>query len=218
MSKIIYFENGKLCRKDSDFKDIYYFTKKKLISITKQHKEIIKIQYLGEITGKKCINLHLSAKNTKIEINVNIKNKKPAFLEINIENAGKNSSIINTNIIKNYKELTLNINCKHSNSDTTIYSKTKVLADKKTITKLLTNAEISKKALNSNSDISLGVMAEETSIVTLIPKQNIKSVPLLANHSAFLYKPNKEQIEYLYNAGYDNKSAKKILKEAFLKE
>jgi len=215
MCKSIYFENGRLYRNNSDFKDIYYFTKKRLISITKQHKEPIKIVYFGEITGKKEINLHLSAKNTNVEIYVDIKNKKPAFLNINIENAGKNSSVINTNFIKNYKEFTLNINCKHSNSDTKIHSNTKLITNKKTITKLITNAEITKKAINSDSDISLGVMSDETSIVTFIPKQNIKSVPLSANHSAFLYKPDKSQIEYLRNAGYDDRNIKIVLKEAF---
>lgn len=191
---------------------------KNTINILKTPKLPIHIIYIGEIAGNIDINVNILAKNTKVIMTTKIINKKPAFLNIFIKNTGNNSLFDGQIIAQNYKDLTINVSGQHLYENTGIFVKTRVLAHKNTNTILNGFAKIDKKQKFCDSDISFSVMADETAKITMKPCQFIQSVPKKAVHSASLYKPNNNQINYLRGAGLSGLEVKNILQEAFLSE
>ena len=217
-AETLVFRNGVFCDDLSDYESVEYNTKENIINILKTPKLPIHIIYIGEIAGNIDINVNILAPNTKIIMSNKITNKKPAFLNIFIKNTGENSLFDGQVIAQNYNSLEINIKGEHLCEKTSIFIKTRVLAHKNTKTILNGIAKINKNKKLCKSDISFSVMADESANITMKPAQYINSVPESANHSASLYKPNENQINYLRSSGLSGTEVKNILEEAFLSE
>jgi len=215
-AETLVFRDGLFCEDLSDYTSAEF--DKNTINILKTPKLPIHIIYIGEIAGNIDINVNILAKNTKVIMTTKIINKKPAFLNIFIKNTGNNSLFDGQIIAQNYKDLTINVSGQHLYENTGIFVKTRVLAHKNTNTILDGFAKIDKKQKFCDSDISFSVMADETAKITMKPCQFIQSVPKKAVHSASLYKPCDNQINYLRSAGLSGAEVKNILQEAFLSE
>ncbi len=200
----------------SEYKNVSFNKDNNLISVNKTSELPIHIIYIGEISGDIQLNIDINAENMNIIMDFKTSNKKPAFLNIYIKNTGKNSVFNGQIIDKNYDKLKINIIGQHLEENTDIFVKTRVAAYKNTLTELEGSAKIEKNANNSNSDISFSVMADKQAKVILKPTQYINAVPKSASHSASLYKPNKNQINYLQTSGLGEIEIKEILEEAFL--
>ena len=137
-------------------------------------------------------------------------------MNIFIKNAGKESVFDGNIIVQNYKDIEINAKGEHFCENTGVFIKTKVLAHKNTKTVLNGYAVINKNIDFCDSDVSFSVMADETAKIILKPTQYIQSVPKNAIHSASIYKPNENQINYLRMAGFGGAEVKKILEDAFL--
>ena len=183
--------------------------------INKKYSLPIHIIYVGEISGENELNINLSAANQNVFLDIKIKNKKPAFLNIFIKNTGKNSEFRGHIMLENNSDLTFNCEAKHSASDTTILVNTKLLAGKNSKSKLTGTAVIDKNCENANSDISFSALSDETARIEFMPAQRISTVPIKANHSASIYKPTDFQIEYLRSSGLSGAETKQVMIEAF---
>ena len=69
-----------------------------------------------------------------------------------------------------------------------------------------------------DSNISFSVLADTKAKITMVPTQYINSVPKSASHSASLYKPTENQINYLRTSGLSEKEINYILEQAFTEE
>lgn len=215
-AETLVFRDGVFYEDLSDYNNVIYDKKKNIISVVKTPELPIHIIYIGEMAGNFDININIQAKNTKVVLSSKITNKTPAFLNIFVKNTGKNS-VFNGNITaQNYNSLEINTKGEHSCENTGIFIKTKVLAHKNSKTVLNGFAIINKNLKLCDNDISFSVMADESAKITLKPTQYIQSVPKNAIHSASIYKPNSEQINYLRMSGLGGAEVKKILEEAFL--
>ncbi len=186
--------------------------------IDKNYDLPIHIIYVGELSGENKLNLDLRAANQKVFVSVNLKNKKPAFLNFLIKNAGKNSEIRGHVIIENGDMFNLNINAKHIATDTTILINTKLVADKNSVTKLSGAAEIEKNATGAVSDISFAALAHKTAKITFIPMQRINSVPKSAEHGAAIFHPSAPQIQFLRASGLSGAEANIAMRDAFIND
>lgn len=186
--------------------------------INKKYSLPVHIIYVGEISGENELNINLSTKNQNVFLDLKIKNKKPAFLNIFIKNTGKNSEVRGHVMLENNADLTFNCEAKHSASDTTILVNTKLLAGKKSKSKLSGTAIIDKNCINANSDISFSALSDETAKIEFLPAQKISAVPQKADHSASIYTPQNIQIEYLKESGLSSIEINNVIKEAFFKD
>lgn len=177
----------------------------------------IHIIYVGEIVGKNDLNINVGTENQKVILSVNIKNKKPAFLNIFIKNAGKNSEINGTVLIDNHSELTFDCVAHHLYENTGILIKNKIIGRKNSNSKLSGTAIINKNCENCDSDVGFVAMVEQDAKIDFMPAQKISSVPKSAEHSASIYKPTDAQILYLRQAGLGTIEIDTVLKEAFLR-
>ena len=89
---------------------------------------------------------------------------------------------------------------------------------KNSFSKLSGLAIIDKNAENSVSDIKFSGLLDKTARVKFAPKQKIQSVPISAEHSAYIFKSQDNQIEYLRSAGLSGTEIDNVLKEAFIKD
>lgn len=178
----------------------------------------IHIIYVGEISGDKNLNINISAENQPVYLSLNIKNKKPAFLNIFIKNAGKKSDFRGHIMLENYDNLKLNCTAQHAAPDTTILVKTKLLAGKNSLSKLTGVAVIDKNCPNVNSDIGFSALADKTARIEFSPAQRISSIPNSAEHSASIYQPTIGQIEYLRETGLSGTEVNEVLQEAFVND
>lgn len=215
-AETLVFRDGVFYEDLSDYENIEFDSEKNLISVNKTPKLPIHIIYIGEIAGDINLNIDINAENSNIVMDLKTTNKTPAFLNIFIKNTGKNSVFNGYIIDKNYDKLKINIIGQHLNENTGIFVKTRVAAYKNTLTDLQGCAKIEKNAINSDSDISFSVMADKDAKIILKPTQYINSVPKNAVHNSSLYKPNKNQINYLCESGLGEIEIKKVLEEAFL--
>lgn len=209
VSETAIFRNGKFCPKLSTLTDL---------NIAKEYDKPIHIIYIGEISGKKTLNINILSENQKIFLSIDIKNKDDASLNIRIKNSGKNSVFLGQIMLDNFSNLDFDCVNIHEKSDTTILVKAKLLAEKNSFSKLSGVAIINKNSPNANSDISFCAMAEKGAKIEFIPAQKISSIPKYAAHSASIYKPSFSQIEYLREAGLSGQEAKSAMREAFLKD
>ena len=215
-AETLVFRNGLFCEDLSEYKTVNFDNNKNLISVNKTPNLPIHIIYIGEIAGNIDLNVDINAENSNIVMDFKTVNKKPAFLNIFIKNKGKNS-IFNGQIIdKNHNELKINIIGQHLAENTGILVKTRVASYKNTLTDLSGSAKIEKNASESDSDISFYVMADESARIILKPTQYINSVPKKASHSAALYKPSENQINYLRTSGLGTSEINQVIEEAFL--
>ena len=208
------FRDGVFCPELSDYK--VGFFKDNEIFINKTSVLPIHIIYIGEIAGNIELKLNINAENNKIIMTNKIITKKPAFLNIFIKNAGKNSVFDGQIIVKNYNELKIDVYGNNNAENTGIFVKTRVAAYKNSETVLNGYAEIGKNMKNCDSDISFSVMADKNAKIQLKPTQYINSVPKNAKHSASLYKPTDNQIQYLRMSGLSGNEIEHVIEEAFL--
>ena len=217
-AETLVFRDGVFYEDLSDYKNAEFNKKENTINILKTPKLPIHIMYIGEITGNIDININILSKNTKVIMTTKIINKKPAFLNIFVKNTGKNSLFDGQIIAQNYKDLKIVATGQHLCENTGIFVKTRVLAHKNTNTDLTGVAKINTKQKYCDSDVSFSVMADESAKITMKPTQFIQSAPKKAVHSASLYKPHDNQINYLRSAGLSGIEVKNILEKAFLSE
>ena len=217
-AETLVFRNGVFCDDLSDYESANFDSQTNTININKTPKLPVHIIYIGEIAGNIDINIDLTAENTNVFLTTKINNKKPAFLKFFIKNAGKNSVINGKIISQNYNSLKLDIKTEHLRENTGIFVKNHVLAHKNSNTELNGYAIIEKNIKNCDSDISFSVMADESAKIKMCPMQYINSEPKNASHSASLYRPNENQIEYLRGAGLSSIEIKNILENAFLEQ
>lgn len=178
----------------------------------------IHIIYIGEISDENTLNININCDNQIVYLSVNIKNKKPAFFNIFIKNTGKNSELHGGVILDNYSKLTYNCNAHHYMENTTILVKTKLIANKKSESKISGSAIIESNCKNCKSDINLSALSEPDAKIEFIPAQYISSEPIYADHSASIYKPSDAQILYLRQMGLGIIEIKEIIREAFIKD
>ena len=214
-AETLVFRDGLFYDDLSNYKSVQFDKEKNLIFINKTPVLPIHIIYIGEIAGNIDLNIDICAENTNIIMDFKTVNKLPAFLNIFIKNTGKNSVFNGQIIDKNYDSLKINVIGQHLSANTGIFVKTRVAAYKNTITDLYGSAKIEKNAENSDSDISFSVMADKTAKVILKPTQYINSIPKNASHSASLYKPNENQINYLRESGLGTIEINQVMEEAF---
>ncbi len=184
----------------------------------KTYEKPIHIIYVGEIAGKNQLNVNIFTENQKIFLSAKIKNKKPAFFNIFIKNAGKNSEFRGQIILENKNDLNFDCCAEHESSNTTILVKTKLLAHKNTFSKLSGIANINQNCNNTESDISFSAISDKSAKIEFHPSQRISSIPQKAEHSASIYQPTVQQIEYLRESGLSGTEVKDVLKEAFIND
>ena len=184
----------------------------------KKYDRPIHIIYVGDIAGNYRLNVNIFVENQPVFLSAKIKNKKPAFLNIFIKNAGKNSEFRGHVIIHNENNIKFNCNALHTAPDTTILLKTKLIAGRNSVSKLTGTAEIEKNCNDVNSDISFCALADKTARIEFMPAQRISAVPTSAEHSASIYQPTVQQIEYLRGSGLSGAEVDSAMREAFVND
>lgn len=175
----------------------------------------VHIIYIGEIAGKNELNIEINAENQPVFLDVNVKNKKPAFLNIFIKNTGKKSEIRGHVLLENHDTLTFDCRGVHGGSNTGILVQTNIIAGGKSKSKLSGAAIIERDAADCISDITFCAMCDAGARVEFMPAQHISAVPLSAGHSASLYSPDAPQIQYLHESGMSRQETIEALREAF---
>ncbi|MBR5904122.1 MAG: SufD family Fe-S cluster assembly protein [Alphaproteobacteria bacterium] len=215
-AETLVFRDGVFIPELSDYKNIEISENN--INIKESSILPIHIIYIGEIAGNFDININIYAENTKIFMTNKTIAKKPAFLNIFVKNYGENSVFDGQIIIQNHKNLKIDVKGEHFSKNTGILIKTKVMAYENSDTELNGYAIINKDLKDCDSNISFSVMADKNTKIKLKPTQYIKSIPLNATHSASLYNPNQNQINYLSESGLSSNEIQELLKEAFLSQ
>ncbi len=213
-AETLVFRNGVFCDDLSDYKNIKF--EKNTVIVDKKTELPVHIIYIGEIAGNIDLNIDIFSTDTKIIMTNKVFNTKPAFLNIFVKNAGKNSVFDGQITVKNENSLKIRAFGQNIQENTGIFIKTRVLAYKNSETYLEGCAKIEKNIKDCDSDISFSVMADKDAKITLKPTQYINSVPKSAKHSASLYKPKDNQIQYLKTSGLSDAEIKEVLEEAFL--
>ena len=186
--------------------------------IDKKYDLPVHIIYVGEIVDKNDFVIDINVENQPVFLSVDIKNKKPAFLNIFIKNTGKNSELRGHVFVENFDQLNLDINAGHFNENTGVLVHTKLIAHKDTYSKLSGIAEIAGNCRECTSDISFSAIADNTAKIEFLPAQRIKSEPKSAEHSASIYRLLPAQIEYLRTAGLSTSEIQDVSFEAFKKD
>lgn len=190
-----------------------------LKNINKKYDLPVHIIYVGKITGENTLNINLNQSNQPVFLSVNIKNNFPAFFNIFIKNAGKNSNILGHILLQNSSDLVVKITAEHSAPNTGILLQTKIIGEKDSFSKISGTAIIDKNCENTKSDIRFaGHALDKSAKIRFTPKQRILSVPEFADHSAYIFHPNKEQENYLQSAGLSSADLKDVLIESFIKD
>ena len=215
-AETLVFRDGEYMDDLSEHESVNFDVDKNLISVDRKTELPVHIIYIGEISGDINLNIDVNAENTKVVIDIKTVNKKPTFLNLFVKNSGKNSVIDGQIVDKNMDKIKINVSGQHLAENTDIFIKTRVVAYKNTDSELQGCAKIEKNAQNSNSDISFSVMADESARVILKPTQYINSVPKSASHSAALYKPTENQVNYLRTSGLGTIEINQVMEEAFL--
>ena len=208
-AETIVYRDGKYCPDLSTIKND---------PINKNYDLPIHIIYVGEISGKNTLDIDINIQNQKVFLSVNIKNKKPAFLNIFIKNTGKNSELRGHILINNNDNLTYECVAKHLAENTVIRLQNKLVANKDSISTLSGTVIIDKNCAFCDSDMNFSAISAKNAKIKFIPAQRISSVPLNAGHSASIYTPKPIQIEYLRESGLGELEIKNIIHEAFMND
>jgi len=175
----------------------------------------VHIIYIGEIAGKNDLIIDMRAQSQPVFLDVRVKNKKPAFLNIFIKNTGKNSELRGHVMLENYDNLTFDCRAEHLAENTGILVKTNLVAGEKSVSKMTGAAIIEKNADHCVSDIGFSAMCAPDAVLEFMPAQYISAVPKSAGHSAAIYHPGTAQIQYLRGAGLGTAEVDMAIKEAF---
>ena len=175
----------------------------------------IHIIYVGEIPKTTNINFEISTENQQVFLTAKITNKKPAFLNIFIKNTGKNSDFRSKILIQNFSTIDIREQALHLAKNTGIFLDNKIVAHDNSETKLSGVADIAPGCELCGSDISFAALAAQNATIQFSPDQRISSIPEAAGHSAFIWRANEPQIQYLRSAGLSMAEIKKVLEEAF---
>ena len=186
--------------------------------INKNYDLPVHIIYVGEIDGEKQLNIDVNISNQNVFLSVNVKNKKPAFLNIFIKNTGKNSKVYGHILLDNYDKLTYNCTAHHLSENTDIILQNKLIANHDSVSKLSGIVFIDKNCPNCNSDINFSAISSKNSKIEFLPAQRISSIPESAGHSASIYTPKPIQIEYLRGAGLGIIEIDQVMREAFIND
>lgn len=186
--------------------------------IDKKYDLPVHIIYVGEISGENNLSVNITCQDQQVVLSVNVKNKKPAFLNIFIKNTGKNSEIRGTVFLENNSELKYNCVAHHLCENTAILIKNKLLTGKKSVSELSGVAIIDTNCPGCASDVGFVAMADEGAKIIFKPEQRISAEPLSAEHSAAIYRPSEFQIQYLRGAGLSGAEVDLAMKEAFMSE
>ncbi len=186
--------------------------------IDKKYDLPVHIIYVGEIVDKNELVIDINIENQPVFLSVDIKNKKPAFLNVFIKNTGKNSELKGHVFVENFDNLELNINADHLCENTGILVHTKLIAHKNTYSKLSGKAKIAGKCRECISDIGFSAIADDTAKIEFLPAQYIKSEPKSAAHSASIYQQTPAQIQFLRLAGLSTAEIRDVAFEAFKKD
>ena len=183
--------------------------------IEKKYDLPIHIIYVGEIIDSNELNIEINVENQPVFLSVDVKNKKPAFLNIFIKNTGKKSELRGHVFVENFSNLELNIYAGHFEESTGIMLHTKIIGHKNSYSKLTGNAEIMPNTLDCISDIGFSAILDDTARAEFLPMQHIKSEPKSAEHSASIYKQSPAQIHFLRMAGLSTDEIRNIAFESF---
>ena len=152
-------------------------------------------------------------------LTINIENDFPAFLNIFIKNAGKNSEIRGHIMIKNSSDLDVKIFAEHQESNTGILLQTKIIGEKDSFSKISGTAIINKDCENTKSDIRFAALSTDKSAkIRFTPRQKISSVPISAEHSAYMFHILPTQENYLRESGLSGTQVKNIMTESFIND
>ena len=206
-AETIVYRDGKYCPELSTIHDG---------PIDKKYNLPVHIIYIGEIDDKNQLNINVNISDQIVYLSVNIKNKKPAFFNIFIKNTGKNSKIYGHILLDNYDKITYDCMAHHTNKNTGIFLQHKLIANKKSISKLSAVAIIDKNCASCNSNITFDAISATDAKIEFLPAQRISSIPESAGHSASIYSPKPIQIEYLRSAGLGTIEINNIMREAFM--
>lgn len=187
-------------------------------AINTKYDKPVHIIYVGEIAGKNDLNIDLNADLQNVFVSVNVKNKKPAFLNIYIKNTGKNSEIRGHVMLENFSNLTFECDARHLRENTGILIQTKLRAHADSMTKLSGTANIEKNCNGCTSDISFSALADRNAKIEFLPAQRISAVPTRADHGAALYRPTDNQIEFLRQSGLSSSEIVCVTSEAFMND
>ena len=186
--------------------------------IDKKYDLPIHIIYVGEIIDSNELNIEINVENQPVFLSVDIKNKKPAFLNVFIKNTGKNSELRGHVFVENFASLDLNIFAGHFNEKTGILVHTKLIGHRGSYSKLTGNAEIAWNTHDCVSDIGFSAILDEMARAEFLPMQHIKSEPKTAEHSASIYRLSPAQIQFLRMAGLAPDEIRNIAFESFKKD
>lgn len=183
--------------------------------IEKKYDLPIHIIYVGEIADSNELNINVDVENQPVFLSVDIKNKKPAFLNVFIKNTGKNSELRGHIFVENFSNLDLNVYAGHFKENTGILVHTKLIAHENTYSKLTGTAEIGNNCRECTSDIGFSAILDNTAKIEFLPAQKIKSEPKNAEHSASIYRLLEPQIQFLRMAGLSGDEIRQTAYEAF---
>jgi len=183
--------------------------------IAEKHDLPVHIIYIGEIAGKCRLDIDISACGQPVFLDMRVKNKLPAFLNIFIKNTGKNSELRGHVFLENNDNLEFDIRAQHASENTGVLVQTNLMAGRNSVSKLAGAAYIEKNCGECMSDIALRAMCECGARVEFIPAQYISAVPKFAGHSAAMHTPSQPQIQFLRSGGLATDEVNDALREAF---
>ncbi len=186
--------------------------------INQEYTRPVHIIYVGEIAGERQLNININMPNQDVLVDVRIKNKKPAFLNIFIKNTGKNSACRGHILLENYSDLKYKCTAVHDAPATMIVLKTNLFAGKDSHSVLDGTAIIEHDCPDTDSDIAFSAMADVGAKIEFLPAQEINSVPNSADHSASIFTPTLAQIEYLRGAGLSKAEVNDTMRQAFMND
>ena len=174
---------------------------------------------VGKIEREITLNINITAENQSFFLTVDLENNFPGFLNIFIKNAGKNSELRGHIMVKNYSDFGGKIIAQHDAPNTGILIQNKIIGYKNSYSRMSAAAIINKNCPGAKSDIRLaGHTIDHSAKIKFVPAQRIKSVPELAEHSAYMMHATGPQENYLRTAGLSGAEVKEAITEAFIKD
>ena len=208
-AQTIVYRDGEYCPQLSTLKNA---------PIDKHYDLPVHIIYVGEIAGKCRLPIEINAENQTVLVSVNVKIKKPAFLNIFIKNAGKNSNLRGHIMLENFNSIKFDLTAQHTSANTGVLVQTKLVAHRDSVSEIRGCAEIEKNIENVESDIGFSAMADQNAKIEFLPAQRICAVPKSAEHSASIFTPSAPQILFLRQSGMSGAECDAVMRDAFMND